>query len=365
MISDKKVTIGDIARLSERSEATVSRVLNKKQNVSPATRQIVLDIVEQVGYVHTPRVRPEENQLKNVALCMGLFESSLNLGALLSNGYYAEVVEGIQAECQSLNINLMLMTLGPDMDSVMDIERSVEEGNVDAILLVRVMNPDAIERIVDLDIPVVLLGNYFPWIKIDSVNSDAFTGMLVAMQHLIDNGHRQIAFIDGRPPPFNDHWVVVRKLAYQHMLAQYQIPFDPALTAYGNLEHDDGKRAMEQILATGVPFTAVLASNDLSAVGASRALQNANLRIPEDVSLIGHDNVEAQYLSAPGMTTLDVAKREMGHIALQMLQARIQNPDRPIQHILTAESLIQRDTVRNIAGETLKSVNPKILPYRR
>ena len=114
MVFGKKVTISDIARLSALSEATVSRVLNNKQNVSPATRQIVLDIIGQVGYVHNPRTRSEDHQLKNIALCMGLFDDNFTLATVLSNGYYAEIVDSIQAECQSLNINLMLMTIGAD-----------------------------------------------------------------------------------------------------------------------------------------------------------------------------------------------------------------------------------------------------------
>ena len=79
MILGKKVTISDIARLSDLSEATISRVLNNKPNVSPATRQIVLDAIETLGYVHTPRTRSEDHQLKNVVLCMGLFDTSVNL----------------------------------------------------------------------------------------------------------------------------------------------------------------------------------------------------------------------------------------------------------------------------------------------
>ncbi len=360
-----KVTISQIARMSDLSEATVSRVLNNKQNVSAATRQIVLDIVDQVGYIHTPRIRSDANQLKNVALCMGLFDSNMNLGGLLTNGYYAEIVESIQAECQSLNINLMLMTIGPDMNSLVDIKRNIDDGNIDAILLVSMRNPDAIEHIIKFDIPVVVLGNYFPWINVDSVNSDSFSGMLIAMQHLLENGHRDIAFIDGHRPPYNDYWVTVRKLAYQHMLEQYQIPYDSDRVVFGNLTSEGGRKAMEELLARDISFTGILASNDQSAIGASQALQDANLRIPEDISLIGHDNIDAQFLTTLDLTTVNVAKRDMGRIALDLLQSRIQNSDRPIQHILTAASLIQRHTVRNLNGGMLKSVNPKVMPYRR
>lgn len=365
MILGKKVTISDIARLSDLSEATISRVLNNKPNVSPATRQIILDAIETLGYVHIPRNRSDNRQLKNVVLCMGLFAGSVNLGALLANGYYAEIVESIQAECQSLNINLMLMTIGPDMNSLTDIERNIDEGDIDAILLVSMRNPDAIEHIIEFDIPVVVLGNYFPWINVDSVNSDSFSGMLVAMHHLLENGHRDIAFIDGPRPPYNDYWVTVRKLAYQHMLEQYQIPYDSDRVAFGNLSTEGGRLAMEQLLERDASFTAVLASNDQSAIGASQALQDANLRIPDDISLIGHDNIKEQFLTQLGLTTIDVAKHDMGRIALDLLQTRIQKPDRPILHILTAASLIQRQTVRNLNGDMLKSVNPKVMPYRR
>jgi len=351
--------------MSDLSEATISRVLNNKPNVSPSTRQIVLDAVETLGYIHTPRNHSDDHQLKNIALCIGLFDSNVNLGGLLTNGYYAEIVESVQAECQSLNINLMLMTIGSDMKSLVDIKRNIDEGNIDAILLVSMRDPDAIEHIIKFDIPVVVLGNYFPWINADSVNSDSFSGMLVAMHHLVDNGHRDIAFIDGPAPPYNDYWVTVRKLAYHHILEQYRIPYDSARVVFGNLSTEGGRLAMEQLLERGASFTAVLASNDQSAIGASQALLDANLSIPEDISLIGHDNINLQFLTTLELTTVNVDKRDMGRIALNLLQSRIQNSDRPIQHILTAASLIQRHTVRNLNGDKLKPVNPKVMPYRR
>jgi LacI family transcriptional regulator len=122
---------------------------------------------------------------------------------------------------------------------------------------------------------------------------------------------------------------------------------------------------MQQVLESGKSFTAVLASNDLSALGVMQALQDANLKIPDDVSVIGHDDILVLSNIKPHLTSLHVPKIDMGHAALDLLQARIQSPDRPIQHVLVAESLVARETVANVAGKKLQAINEKILPFRR
>ena len=245
----------------------------------------------------------------------------------------------------------LLTSLGGPNHNLQEVQRLVHKGQVDSLLLVHILDPDLIESILHLNLPTVLLNSYFPWLPVDSVNADAFSGMLTAMQFLLDNGHQRIAFIDG-PEDCQDYWVCMRRVAYRQGLVRGNIAYDPDLVAFGNLNQSGGERAMEQLLHTEKAFTAVLCSNDETAFGAMRTIQAAGLRVPENISVVGHDDVSAATLVTPTLTTLKVYKHDMASFSLQLLVDRAENPERSSQHILTAERLIVRESVRNLNGGT-------------
>ena len=249
----RRVTIGDVALLAQVSEATVSRVLNNNPTVSTSNRQAVLAAAEELGY--TPRKKSPPGTVQSMAMCLGSVRPDNR--QMLAGNYFSLIVESIEAACREKGINLLLMSLKGTDDDLLEIQRLIHQGSVDSLLLVHVLEPDVLEAILALNIPCVSLNSYFPWLPIDSVNSDAFSGMLLAMQYLLDNGHEQIAFIDGSED-CQDHWVCMRRVAYQHALHRAGIAYDPALVAYGNLSHPGGERAMRQLLETGKSFSAVL-----------------------------------------------------------------------------------------------------------
>lgn len=352
-----KVTISDVADRAQVSEATVSRVLNNSSYVSTGNRQAVLAAIKELGY--TPRKRPRAKSMESTALCLGT--SRLSGEQALSGDYFSGIIQSLQEECSRRSINLLLMSLGDENTGVKEVQRVIRQGIIDSMVMLYVLDPDVIETLLNFDIPSVLLNTYFPWLPIDSVNSDSFTGILLAMHHLLDNGHRRIAFIDA-PENRQDYWVKMRGLAYRHALEQAGILFDPDLIAFGDLSQVGGERGMRQILDRGTPFTAVMCCNDESAFGAMRALQAVGLSIPEDVSVVGHDDVSATTLVTPALTTVRVSRHDLGRHAIQMLSQRIESPDQPPQHILTAERLIVRNSVRNLNGDSLHPVNFKIMP---
>lgn len=353
----RKVTIGDVATLAQVSEATVSRVFNNHPTVSDANREAVLAAASQLGY--TPRKKLAHNAVERVAICVGTVSPDEN--RMLLGAYFSIIIESIEEECRERGINLLLTSLGGPNHNLQEIQRLIHKGQADSLLLVHILNPDLIESILSLNVPTVLLNSYFPWLPVDSVNADAFNGMLIAMQFLLDNGHQQIAFIDG-PEDCQDYWVCMRRVAYRQGLARGGIAYDPDLVAFGNLNQSGCERAMAQLLQTGKPFTAVLCCNDESAFGAMRTLKAAGLKIPEDVSVVGHDDVSAATLVTPTLTTVQVAKHDMGSLSLKLLFERAGNRERPPQHILTAERLIVRDSARNLNGGTLHAANSRIMP---
>jgi LacI family transcriptional regulator len=354
---ESKVTISDVADLARVSEATVSRVLNNRKSVSTSNRKAVLAAVEELGY--TPRRKSRVKSIRSTALCLGAPHLYGELE--LSGHYFPTIIQSLQEECSSQSINLLLISLGAEDSGLQEVQRVIRQGIVDSMVLLYVLDPQVIETLLNFDIPSVLLNTYFPWLPVDSVNSDSFTGVLLAMYHLLDNGHRRIVLIDA-PEDRQDYWLKMRSLAYRHALEQAGIPFDAELVARSDLSAAGGERAMQQILERGTPFTAVMCCNDESAFGAMRALQAAGLHIPQDISVVGHDGVNATTLVTPALTTVRVSRYDLGRLAIQILCQRIENPSYPPQHILTAERIIVRDSVRNLNGDSLHPVNFKIIP---
>ena len=216
-----KVTISDVANLARVSEATVSRVINNSPTVSSGNRKAVLAAVEQLGY--TPRKKIISTAIQNIAMCIGM--RGLSGEKSLTGDYFSPIIQSVQAECRKRGINLLLMFMGSPGDDLKEVQRVIYQGMADSLLLVHVLEKQLLQDVLTYNVPSILLGAYFPWIPIDSVNSDSFSGMLTAMQHLLDNGHRQIVLIDGHEDS-HDYWVSMHRMAYQHALAQAGIPFD-------------------------------------------------------------------------------------------------------------------------------------------
>ena len=356
-LDGNKVTISDVADRAQVSEATVSRVLNKSNSVSFTNRKAVLEAVKELGY--TPRRKSKSKSLRSTVLFLGT--SHLPGESELSGHYFPTIIQSLQEECSRQSINLLLISLGSEDAGMHEVQRVIRQGTIDSMVLLYVLDPAVIESLLNFDIPSVLLNTYFPWLPVDSVNSDSFTGSLLTMNHLLDNGHRRIALIDA-PADRQDYWIKMRGLAYRHALNQAGIPFDPDLIAHGDLSPVGGEIGMQKILDSGKPFTAVMCCNDESAFGAMRALQATGLRIPHDVSVVGHDDVNATTLVTPALTTVRVSRHDLGRLAIQMLSQRIENPDHAPQHLLTAERIIVRDSVRNLNGDSLHPVNFRIIP---
>ena len=357
-----KVTLSDVAHLAQLSEATVSRVLNNNASVSAANRDAVLAAAEQLGYIHVPRKKIANKPIQSIAVCKDVDRLDRTQRRFLPGEFFGPVIDGIQIECQAQGINLLLMSIGADQEDLHEVHNAADRGLVDGLLFVHALDSGIIETLLELGLPAVLLGSYFPWLPIPSVNSDSFRGMLLAMRYLLDNGHRHIVYIDGYGPKEQDYWVRIRRVAYQHMLAEAGIPYDPDLVVYGYLSRSGGKQAMQSLLQSGKSFSAVLGANDESTFGAMQALQTAGIRIPDEVSVIGHDDVSAATLVTPPLTTVQVLKHDMGRIAVQLLLEQARQSQQPPQHILTTESLIPRASVRNLAGDSLCPVNPRIMP---
>ncbi|MGB4645932.1 MAG: substrate-binding domain-containing protein, partial [Dictyoglomaceae bacterium] len=209
---------------------------------------------------------------------------------------------------------------------------------VDALLLVNLSNQKLVEEILKFSIPSVIMEDYFPDLEVDSISTDGFEGA-VKVAKFLSQKHDKIAFIDG---PQNQYDVIQRAAGFYYALYKLGKPLNPDLVAYSDLLPEGGYRAMMELLKRGKKFTAVYCTNDNSAIGAMRAIKEKGLKIPEDISVVGNDDIDMASLLDPPLTTMKVFRETLGRVAVDHLYQKIQMPYGPILKIVIPEELIVR-----------------------
>jgi LacI family transcriptional regulator len=200
---------------------------------------------------------------------------------------------------------------------------------------------ESVKFLLEQQIPVVVVDRDLPGVDVDGVLTDHHLGGYQATQHLIDLGHRRIACITG---PFNGTPSARRAMGYRHALREAGLPDDPAFVLTGDYSPQSGLEATVNLLALDNPPTAIFACNDLMALGAIRAIMMRGLRVPDDISVVGFDNIELAAYSTPPLTTVAQPIMEIGSRAASLLIDRIQDKRRDIQHPVLPTALIVRES---------------------
>lgn len=304
-------TIKDVASQADVSVGTVSRVFNNHSNVTDEIRQRVLKAASELGYhgrstpsvldheVHTPTTR----NLKEIGfLHYSHLDASLesNIGI---NPFWSHILHGAENEARASNRKVTYRTIYQGDQSPQLLLSTIYDMRLGGILLVGPTEPEMIKTIQMAKLPLVLVDNYIPRLSVDAVLCDNFEGGREAVEYLIHAGHRQIAFIGGptlaRPRPINRVYTIERRAAgYRTALLDAGISVNYDLYESGDLTAEGGYQACQRLLAKNISFSALFCANDTTAIGALKALRDHGRRVPEEVSLIGFDDVEtSQYLS--------------------------------------------------------------------
>ena len=327
-------SIKDIAREANVSPATVSKALNKRKDISEATREKILRIAESHDFVPSAIGRSLKNQrTENIGVIFCRESQPLS-----GNPFYSRVLEGIEAELTINNYNLVLHLLPNDYKGT--LPKMLREGQVDGVVLAGVLRPDFIERLRNLSIGVVLVD---PKIIIDDFSQvliDNEHGAFQAVEHLISRGHERIGFISGNIDRMS---FIQRYKGYQKALSFHKIHLDKDLVRSGGLEQ--GYDHTVNLLKMENPPTAIFAANDINAIYGYKAITDNRLRIPEDISVIGFYDIEMAKISSPPLSTVRVYKEEMGSIAVRTLLQIINNElDRPVTTLVPTR-LVERGSV--------------------
>lgn len=331
----KNVTIVDVAHEADVSYATVSRVLNNGSHVKPDKRERVLRAMARLGYTPNQQARSLAGGRSQV---IGLVVRDLG------TAYIGEIVHGIDAELATAQYDMMLYTTHRRKTKESVYVTSLAQGMADGLLLVLPQNIETyLQTLRQRRFPFVLIDHHGTGESESAVGATNWQGGYDATHYLIELGHRRIGFITGTL----DLGCSRDRLAgYQAAMTAAGFPNDQALIQEGDFQQPTGFTCAQALLAAPERPTAIFASNDVMAFGAMEAVRDRGLRIPDDVSIVGFDDIPQAATVYPPLTTVRQPLAEMGARATHMLLELIENPDQPAQRVELPTELIVRASTR-------------------
>jgi LacI family transcriptional regulator len=336
----KRATIHDVARECGVSLSTVSNALAGKTNVSEETKERVLAAAAKLGYRASRFAR---------ALRM---QRSFTIGVLIAdvaNPASPDFVRGIEDVAVRERCTLLLCNTDGDEEKQITHMRSLLDQQVDGMVLIsQHCDGEVVRQLLASGTPFVLLQRRCARYADDYVGADNLTSVIDAVRHLTDLGHRRIAFIRG---PQESSTAQERYDAYLHAVRAFGLDDDPNLIFLGNYSIEGGYAAAIHFLELEKPPTAILASNDMSAMGVLNATSDRHINVPGNVSLIGFDDIALASFSRINLTTIHLPKRDMGAAAAQLLMKRIQHKEQfDPQTVIFPTRLVVRGTTAFAAG---------------
>jgi LacI family transcriptional regulator len=332
------VTIQDVAKAAGVSVSTVSRVLNGKIDVSVETQEHVRSVIDDLGYTTNLAARSMRSFKKNL---VGLIMPDI------AYPFAIEVMKGVNSAIAESEFDLLVYTTGDVRKSgrayheqkyVSLLTNSISDGVIIVAPVAGEFNIDA--PIVSID-PLASNPNY------PAVHATNYQGALDAMEYLLGLGHKRIGYISGRAELESSN----RRLkGYHDALKKFGVPVDEKLVAPGDYTTATGVSGARELLALENPPTAIFASNDQMAMGVFQVAEEMGIRIPEELSVVGFDNItESKYM---GLTTVDQFISEMGYVATQMLIKIINGIPLEDQTYQMQTQLVIRNSCREIADVT-------------
>jgi LacI family transcriptional regulator len=331
-VKRSRPTIYDVARLAGVSTATVSRALNGTGQIAPATRATIDAAVAQLGYHPNTVAR-------------SLVTKSTQTIALLlpdiTNPFYAALVGGIQRRALETGHTMLLCTTESDPEREEQYLNLLRAKQVDGVLVDGlVLPPDTIARFVRNGLPIVCLDRDVDSTSVPLVQVDNRLGARIATEHLLSLGHVRVGHIAGAPELRISE---ERIEGYREALAAAGLEPEPQLLAIGSFTEEGGYEAMRVLLET-TELTAVFAANDLSAIGAVSAIVESGRRVPEDVSVVGFDDLRLSAFTSPPLTTVRQPAAEIAQLATEILIGLTKGEEvRQMRHFLEP-ALVVRDS---------------------
>ena len=308
----RNITIKDVAQAANVSIATVSRILNGKDGVSSALTERVQATVKKMRY-----------QPNDVARSLKIRESR-SIGLIIpdiENPFFPALVRGVEDVAQQHNYAVILCNTDGRAEEEEKYIQFLFNKRVDGMVFTE--SPDNkknIALLASLGIPVVLLDRRVEGMHASAVVTENRLGAFMATEHLVQLGKKHIAFLNGSLKLSSG---AERASGYQDALAKYNVQYDHHLVVNGAFTYDSGYEAAESLVLSGRKFDAIFASNDMIAIGAIECLGKYNIRVPQDVGVVGFDDIRMAAWYKPALTTIRQPVYEMGRCAVSILVEQI------------------------------------------
>lgn len=308
------ITARYVGKLAGVSQSTVSRVLNGRETaiISEETRQRVLEIATQLGYSPNPIARALRGKQ---TFLLGLIIREI------ADPFFAKQIASLTAQARLQGYHIVLGNAHSDPEEALEMSSVIETRHCDGVILLGDMKDDDyfIQKLLASNLNVVALCRGTPSANFSSVDCDSVVGMKLLLDHLVSLGHHRIAFIDGG-------WlgnIRERLKAFQQFTSEKGLQIPQEYIQSETNDSEGGYCAMQRLLDCTLPPTAVCASDDVMALGALKAINDAGKRVPQDISLTGFDDIDMVSFLTPGLTTIRQPIEEMSHRTIELLMQLI------------------------------------------
>lgn len=329
----KYITLKMVAERAGVSVNTASRAINNKLDINEETKKRVLKVAQELGYV------------RNATAVALRTKKTGTIGVVIAdnrNPFYAEVLNGIEEAAREKNYHIILVNTQRDYQKEEEAINLLLAKRVDGLLIAPVQDrDDDIRNLIMANFPFVIVGRDFENIEMDAVYNDEIKGGFLVTEYLFTKGHKRIAFINGflHKSPAQG-----RLEGYKKALKKYGIPLDDALVSVGDIDVENGYERTKQMMKENLDFTAIFAYNDMMAFGAMQAIKEKGLRIPEDIGLVGYDDISFSSLMNPSLTTIRLKKQDLGIESVELLLSRINGSREKMKKIMLDVELQIRET---------------------
>jgi len=335
--------MSDVAKLANVSKATVSRVLQHPETVKEQTRKKVLHAIEQLNYQPNLLARQfRRTETKTILVVV----------PTIMNNVFPQIIGGIDAAANEHGFKVLLGNTNRDPEKTSIFINELKQKQVDGMILLTIPLEEKVINEVAAKYPVVLTSDYNEGLNIPTVAIDNISCGREATEHLIKLGHKRIAHITG---PLEISISRDRLKGYHQAVLQHEVDLDSLLVQEGDYSFESGYNQMLKLLAIENPPTAVFAGNDVMAMGVVKAAKSQGLKVPEDIAVVGFDNIKFSEIFEPALTTIEQPFFEMGKRSMELLLQQINGEKLTrLKHVLNA-----RLTIRDSCGSKKATVIEK------
>jgi LacI family transcriptional regulator len=302
------IKIVDVAAIAGVSPATVSRVLNQSSIVTPKTKAKVMSAIDELGYHPNAAAKNLRSQKTST---IGVIVPDINAA------YFSEVIKGIENMAYANKYKVIICDAQNKKEREVDYLNLLLNRTIDGVILIAsLLTDEEISQISDRGYSIAVVGRYIEHTKIPCIYTDNVKFSKEVIDHLVEQGHREIVFLSGYAEAIDSY---ERLEGYLKALRENHIPFRPELIENGNFNETGGYEAMKRLLDKKLSFTAVFAANDEMALGVYKACAEYQIRIPEQLAVVGVDNHRISKYISPSLSTVDQPKYAMGALILEKL----------------------------------------------